>query len=350
MNPIFITGRFCSGTTFLWNFFNWSKHYCAYYEALHEGLLESIQYIVPKKQHNGVSNYWEEYHSLTDLNRFYSSTFAFERLALQENESHEPLKNYLHYLTQKKDDRQVAIKLNRIDFRLPWIAKNFPDAKIINIKRNTRDSWKSSRAHLPKEYERDMFQFNAYGLVQLAISLDEFFPFIIDTSTSSYHLHYFISKLSEQFARHHAHTVIEFEKDIVENFDNFIEKIASTTGLNKNEISDYQKIKITPELKKYSTEEIEWLESVEKECDSVLDHLGINNMSPQQILNSKFPTLYPEKRKIFSNELLASHYQLEKIRISLQGQLDIERETPLLQRIHSSLKRKLYKFRFYRKT
>lgn len=82
VHPIFITGRFCSGTTFLWNFFNWSKHYCAYYEALHEGLLESIQYINPKKQHNGVSNYWEEYHSLTDLTRFYSSTFAFERLTL----------------------------------------------------------------------------------------------------------------------------------------------------------------------------------------------------------------------------------------------------------------------------
>ena len=49
VHPIFITGRFCSGTTFLWNFFNWSKHYCAYYEALHEGLLESIQYINPKK-------------------------------------------------------------------------------------------------------------------------------------------------------------------------------------------------------------------------------------------------------------------------------------------------------------
>lgn len=231
---------------------------------------------------------------------------------------------------------------------MPWIAKNFPDAKIINIKRNTRDSWKSSRTHLPKEYERDMFQFNAYGLVQLVISLDEHFPFIIDASTSSYHLHYFVSKLSELFARHHADTIIEFEKDIVENFDNFIEKIASTTCLNKSEISGYEKIKITPEAKKYSIEEVAWLENVEKECDSVLDHLGINNMSPQQILNAKFHTLYPEKRKIFSNELLASHYQLEKIRISLQGQLDIERETPLLKRIRLSLKRKLHKFRFSR--
>lgn len=93
---------------------------------------------------------------------------------------------------------------------------------------------------------------------------------------------------------------------------------------------------------------MKWLESVEKECDDVLSHFGIENMSPQQILNTKFPIFCPEKRRIFTNELLASHYQLEKIRISLQGQLDIEKETPLLQRIHSSLKRKLYKFRFSR--
>ncbi len=350
MNPVFITGRFCSGTTFLWNFFNWSKHYCAYYEALHEGLLESIQYISPKKEHSGVNNYWEEYRSLTDLTQFYSSKFSFERLALQENDSYEALKNYIHYLSQPKDNRQIAIKFNRIDFRLPWIAKKFPNANIINIKRNTRDSWKSSRAHLSKEYERDMFQFNAYGLVQLAISLDEYFPFIIDTSTSSYHLHYFISKLSDKFASHYAHTIIEFEKDIIENFDNFIEKIASATGLNKSEISDYEKIKITPELKKYSSEEIQWLKNVEKECDNVLSQLNINDMSPQEILNTKFPTLYPEKRKNFTTELLASHYQLEKIRINLQGQLDIERETPLAKRIHSSLKRRLHKLRFSKKT
>ena len=196
MNLIFITGRFCSGTTFLWNFFGQSKHYHAYYEPLHPGLLPSIRHISPKKSHQGVDHYWQAYSSLSDLEKFYSSSFGFERLALEAEESHEALKSYINYLIKNNNQKQVAIKFNRIDFRLPWIKENFPDAKIIHIKRKPRDSWKSSRGHLPEAVAKDMFQFNAYELTQWVIALDEYFPFIVENSTSSYHLHYFLRALT----------------------------------------------------------------------------------------------------------------------------------------------------------
>jgi len=325
-NLIFITGRFCSGTTFLWNFFNCSENYCAYYEPLHPGLLASIQYITPKKNHQSVDNYWQAYTSLTELEKFYCPTFGFERLAMQADESHDSLKSYINYLSQNGGNKQVAIKFNRVDFRLPWVKENFPHAKIIHIKRNPRDSWKSSRAHLPLDAAKDMFQFNAYELTQWVIALDEYFPFIIDTSTSSYHLHYFLAKLSEQFAHQNAHMTLNFEEDILKNFNGFIQKIFDTTGLNKENVAGYANERVIPKSKQYSAEEITWLENVEKECDEILGKLDIINMSSQQLLNKPFPLVYSKNRKLFMQKLLANHYKLENHLIRLQGEFDEIRE------------------------
>lgn len=341
VNQIFITGRFCSGTTFLWNFFNWTSQYCAYYEPLHPGLLASIQHISPKQKHKGVDNYWQEYLRLNELPQHYSPTFGFERLTLQENEQHQALENYLHYLIQHNDNKSVAIKFNRVDFRLGWLKQRFPTAKIIHIERNIRDSWKSSRAHLPADVEKDMYQFNAYELIQWVIALDEQFPFIIDNSASSYHLHYFIAKLSEKFSRHYAHVTINFERDIIKNFDHFIEKISTTTGLNKNEITAYIQKREIPLLKEYTVDEIVWLENVEKECDKILNDLGVIEMTPETLLKTKFPTLYPDKRKQLMQHLLAHHYLLEDTQIVLQGELNLERATTISDRIKVKIKHRL---------
>ena len=40
--PIFITGRFRSGTTLLWHTFNALDDYCAYYEPCHDNLLAHL--------------------------------------------------------------------------------------------------------------------------------------------------------------------------------------------------------------------------------------------------------------------------------------------------------------------
>lgn len=341
MPLLFITGRFCSGTTFLWNFFNCMDQYCAYYEPLHPGLLASIQHISPKQKHQGVDNYWHEYAKLHELDQYYSPSFGFEKLTLQENEQHSDLESYLNYLAENNNDKSVAIKFNRVDFRLGWLTHRFPEAKLIHIERNIRDSWKSSRAHLSAEAEKDMFQFNAYELIQWATALDEQFPFIIDHSTSSYHLHYLIAKLSEKFSRHYAHVTINFEQDIIENFDRFIEKISLITGLSQQDMFSYAEKRSISAPKKYTLDELNWLENVEKECDHILETLGITDMLPEAILEKEFLMLYPEKRKVFITHLLANHYALENTQIALQGELDKERDTPLADRIKLKIKNRL---------
>lgn len=342
MSSFFITGRFCSGTTFLWNFFHWMNDCCAYYEPLHPSLLSSSRYISPKRNHHGVDDYWQAYRELPDLDLYYSPTFGFERLALQSDESHLALKNYIYYLIHNNQQKkQVALKFNRIDFRLGWIKQNFPEAKIIHIKRNVRDSWRSSRSHLSPEVAKDMFQFNAYELIQWAMVLDEYFPFIIDTSTSSYHLHYFLAKLSEKFSEYYAHLTLDFDHDIIDDFNIFIEKMSVITQLSTNQIAAYSQKRIIPEKKNYSSEEITWLETVETECDSVLNQLKIKGMTPEALLQKNFSPLFPEKRKEFSRHLLAYTYQLENTQISLQGQLDIELQKTLSSRIKEKIKEKL---------
>ena len=154
-------------------------------------------------------------------------------------------------------------------------------------------------------------------------------------------MHYFLAKLSEKFAHQDAHITLDFEEDIVKNFDSFIQKIAIVTGLSKNEVAEYASKRRVPISKQYSTEEITWLENVEKECDEVIDKLGIINMSSQQLLNKPFLLVYSEKRKLFMQNVLANHYQLESKLIYLQGELTKTHQVSTFKDLFSKIKKKL---------
>lgn len=69
---IFISGRFRSGTTVLWNIFNNLPQYKAWYEPLHTNLISQIQYVKPKEDHIGVDDYWKNYRNLKNLKNFIS--------------------------------------------------------------------------------------------------------------------------------------------------------------------------------------------------------------------------------------------------------------------------------------
>jgi hypothetical protein len=49
--PIFITARFRSGSTLLWNMFRRLRGYRAYYEPCHPNLLAHIQFTKPMASH-----------------------------------------------------------------------------------------------------------------------------------------------------------------------------------------------------------------------------------------------------------------------------------------------------------
>jgi len=61
--PVFITARFRSGSTLLWNLFRHMPGITAYYEPLHPTLQLPSAARVPvgDPTHYGVDNYWSEY-------------------------------------------------------------------------------------------------------------------------------------------------------------------------------------------------------------------------------------------------------------------------------------------------
>ena len=53
------------------------------------------------------------------------------------------LKRYVEILIERAPGRPV-LQFNRIDFRLPWFRRHFPDAKIVHLYRHPRDQWCSA--------------------------------------------------------------------------------------------------------------------------------------------------------------------------------------------------------------
>ena len=85
--PIFITGRFRSGTSFLWQLFDQLEGYCAWYEPLHPQLLTAIHYVTPKEDHVGVKDYWSAYRQHPSFANKYSSDFATQHVYLEAKKS-----------------------------------------------------------------------------------------------------------------------------------------------------------------------------------------------------------------------------------------------------------------------
>src|SRR5262245_27974875 len=71
--PIFITGRFRSGSTLLWNLFRHMDGVTAYYEPFNERRWfdESTRGERVDPTHRHVTEYWTEYAALTELGAYY---------------------------------------------------------------------------------------------------------------------------------------------------------------------------------------------------------------------------------------------------------------------------------------
>ena len=90
---VFLTGRFRSGSTLLWNIFRNVPGCVAYYEPLHDMLLAHIDCgTAPTQSHPGVTSYWDEYCPLIEnLRRMHSAEFGVTRLHMEAEADYEPL-------------------------------------------------------------------------------------------------------------------------------------------------------------------------------------------------------------------------------------------------------------------
>jgi hypothetical protein len=215
--PVFITARFRSGSTLLWNLFRHVDGCTAYYEPLSER-----RWFNPSRRgtntdatHRHVDNYWREYEGLEELGQHYREEWIRRRLYMDATSWDPDLSAYIRTLVERTPGRAV-LQFNRVDFRLPWLRHTFPHATILHLYRHPRDQWCSSLVDLSEcRLSCDTRSFSAHDhfyLLSWAMDLKHRFPFLDPAAVAHpYRLFYFIWKLSYMFGTAHAHHSVAFE-------------------------------------------------------------------------------------------------------------------------------------------
>src|SRR5690349_2892836 len=98
-SPLFITARFRTGSTMLWNIFHQLPEVRAYYEPLHDRLISFLKHpIEPQKSHLFVKNYFDEYKDAREAISLHKSEFANQRLYLESDVDYPNLQAYIQAL------------------------------------------------------------------------------------------------------------------------------------------------------------------------------------------------------------------------------------------------------------
>ena len=243
--PIFITARFRTGSTLLWNLFRHVKGCTSYYEPLNER-----RWFDPATRgdridptHVGAEDYWAEYEGLSYLGQFYDERWIDRGLHMDARVHAPALRAYIEGLIDAAPARAV-LQFNRVDFRLPWLRQQFPSARLVHLYRHPRDQWCSSLvapASVPTSVTvRDFAGMDRFYLLSWATDLSYVFPFLRpDEAEHPYDLFYMIWKLSYAAGRANADVSVGFE-DLTARPSTEIARVMSACG-----VQDYNSTTLT---------------------------------------------------------------------------------------------------------
>lgn len=272
---VFVTSRFRSGSTFLWNIFRQTGGFTAYYEPFNERRWfdESFRGDNVDSTHRGVDDYWSEYNGLSELHPLYNEDWIRHRLLMEGREYDPAMRAYIECLVDRAPHRPI-LQFNRIDFRLGWIRANFPNAKILHLYRHPRDQWCSfltdinlmNKDAAAKTYV-DGFYLNLW-CDDLAIH----FPFLDRRKTPHpYQQFYYLWKLSYLFGKHYSDYSFSFE-NLTQKTELVLGNMFSIIGVDNPPIEMLCGLVHTPKPDKWRDyADSDWFDQFETECEHQLD-------------------------------------------------------------------------------
>ena len=276
-DPIFITARFRSGSTFLWNLFRNMEGYTSYYEPFNER-----RWFDPTARgerldatHKNVSeNYWQEYTGLEELGNYFNAAWHDRQLYMDAESWNPHMQRYVELLIEKAHGRPV-LQFNRIDLRLPWFRRTFPNAKILHLYRHPRDQWCSALMDLkcfPKEGR--MFDFAPHDKFYLRVwasDLKYHFPFLDEREIAHpYQMFYFIWKLSYLFGLRYAHHSVAYEH-LVQNPQAELARLFPAVGVDAYDFDKLNALVAKPDFGKWTKyADNDWFCRHESQCETVL--------------------------------------------------------------------------------
>jgi hypothetical protein len=276
-NIVFVTGRFRSGSTLLWNIFRDIAETTSYYEPFNERkwFLESERGDRTDNTHLGVSEYWREYLNLEYLDKYFNLSWCDDNLYMDSTSQNTDMLKYIDELI-RSGDKKVVLQFNRLDFRLAWIRRYYPNAKIIHIYRHPREQWLSvvkskENCEVSTTFNqlqnRDYFYLRRWGR-----DLRYIFPFLDETHLDHpYELFYLIWKLSYNFGLEYSDISVSIE-ELSDSPVEVISKLLALTNTSVDDISKVSsKVKKLPKDKWLAYASNEWFEGIESKCENTLN-------------------------------------------------------------------------------
>ncbi len=284
---VLISARFRSGSTLAWNLFRNVPGMTSYYEPLNERRWFDPQTRGDRvdSTHRKVDDYWREFEGLEFLGEIFSDEWSERGFYMPEDAWQPDLRAYLDALIENAVGRPV-LQFNRVDFRLPWLRRNYPNAKLIHIFRHPRDQWCSTIGR-PERFPKDgrMADFAAvdgFYLHRWARDLKCHFPFLDEQAVEHpYQLHYYLWKLSYVYGRECCDLSLSFE-ELTTQPERSLFQIFQLCEIGEQHIEPLLPLITPPPFDKWKAYADEsWFQAHESHCETVLaEFFGSSNAEP----------------------------------------------------------------------
>lgn len=277
-DPVFITARFRSGSTLLWNLFRGVPGVTAYYEPFNERRWFDPVHrgSTVDASHLGVDDYWREYDGLEALSSCYRVEWTRYRLFMDGASWDPQMQRFIEILIESARGRPV-LQFNRVDFRLAWLKKYFPRAKLIHLFRHPRDQWCSTlvdgKAFGP---QTPIGQFvDRFYLGVWVDDLQQQFPYLRGEHRHPYELFFLLWRTSHLFAQQYADYSFAFES-LLEQPDRVLSEMFETLGMEGFNLEPLKRMIAPPKLGKWRDyADSDWFLRIEERCEAMLrDYWG----------------------------------------------------------------------------